>query len=124
MATTAIVTNAGLAYIVDAIDATLAADVESIGIGTGSTAVAAGDTTLDTEVETRANATLSQPSAAVLQAASAAISITGTRALREAGLFNAATSGTLITRSVFDVINLESGDTYTPTFQITFADNS
>ena len=44
---------------------------------------------------------------------------TGTGALVEAGLFNAAAAGTLLCRTIYSVINKAAGDSLTVTWTIT-----
>lgn len=92
-----------------------------IGIGTGATAEAKGDTALVTEVETRATTTVSvtgSGSTAKYQAVGAAITATGARAIQEAGLFSASTTGSMFIRATFTTINLATNDTLAVTFTI------
>ena len=81
-----------------------------IGWGTGSTGAVKGDTALETAAaEARVSSTMSQPSADKNQWLSL-ITATGTRAITECGIFDAATTGIMIERSNFTVINVVSGD--------------
>ena len=101
----------------------LGATPNKIGIGTGSTASGKSDTALGTEVETRGTATLSAVGGGAgdtLQAVGQ-VSITAARALREFGLFDAASSGNLYIRGVHDVINLDNGDAIEWTIQLAFS---
>ena len=119
MATVKVLTTVGAGEIVDLLDT----KTFHGGIGTGGTTAVVGDTALTTEVETRQQSTDTQPSSVQFQAVSAQ-SITGTRALDEAGLFDAATTGNMYLSATFDIVNLESGDTFEATWQITVQDSS
>jgi hypothetical protein len=44
---------------------------------------------------------------------------TGTGAVTEAGIFNASSSGTMLCRTVFPVVNKQSGDSMTITWTVT-----
>lgn len=124
-----VVTNNGVALIVDALDNTLTdATIKYHGIGTGSTAEAAGDTALVTELttqynpdNTRATGTFSQPSANVSQSVGTN-TVDATAAIQEHGVFSQAATGggTLLDRSVFSTVSLASGDSLQTTYQLTF----
>ena len=92
-----------------------------VGIGTGATGETKGDTALVTEVETRATTTVSvtgSGATAKYQAAGAAITATTSRAIQEAGLFSASTTGNMYIRATFTTINLATNDTLAVTFTI------
>ncbi len=120
-----LITNAGLAFLAG--DPTADTDMSTmkyIGIGTGTTAAAAGNTALETEVETRATGTQSRVTTTVTNdtyQAVGTVSITGTHAVTECGLLSAASSGTLGARQVFAAMNLVSGDTLELTWKWKFA---
>lgn len=131
-----VVTNAGVAYIVDDFDAaTGSADVTNFkyhGIGTTNTAEAAGDTALAAESttalnpdSTRATGTGSQPSANIYQSVGT-LTADASIAVVEHGIFTQAATGggTLLDRSVFSTINLASGDSIQTTYAITFTAGS
>ena len=44
---------------------------------------------------------------------------TGTGAVTEAGIFNASSAGTMLCRTVFPVVNKQSGDSMTVTWTVT-----
>lgn len=73
--------------------------VTHIGLGSGTNAVAVGDTTLTTELSggayARLTVTRSNPSANQVQYVATFTGITNTPTINEAGLFNAVTAGTL-----------------------------
>lgn len=96
-----------------------------IGIGTGATGAArtavAADTALTTEVETRASGTESTQTTSQTgdtYQSLGTVSITGTRAVDESGLFDASSSGNLITSATLNVINLLSGDSLQLTWKV------
>lgn len=89
-----------------------------IAIGTGTNAAAVGDTALQTEVA-RAAATLSNPSAGTLRMVATFAAGIGTGGITESGLLDAASSGNLLARQVFAVVNKGAGDSLTVTWDIT-----
>ncbi len=113
-----VVTTAAAQFIVDAFD-NKATDpstwnYHAVGTGTGDEAV--GDTTLGTEIESRATGTKTQPTAVQLQT-EATITFTGSHAVTEHGVFSATPSGgTLLDRSKFAAWNVGSGDQVTYTY--------
>jgi hypothetical protein len=89
-----------------------------IATGTGTTAAAVGDTALQTEIIdsglARANATASRVTTDVTNDTAQLLysfSVTGTKAVTESGVLNAASAGVLLARQVFSAINVVSGDT-------------
>lgn len=95
-----------------------------LAVGTGVTAAAAGDTTLQTETATsglsRASATVSRITTSVTNDTAQldkTFSVTGTVAVTEAGALNAASSGTLLGRQVFSAVNVVNGDTLQITYK-------
>lgn len=88
--------------------------------GVGTTAENASDTAIETtDGESRATGTQTE-SAANAYRSVGTISYTSTKAITEHGLFNDASAGTLMDRTVFSVVNVVNGDsiqfTYTHTF--------
>lgn len=99
-----------------------------IAIGTGTTAAAIGDTTLETEITTgggaRAAATASRTTTTVTNDTARlekTFTFTGSFAITEAGVLNAASAGTLANRSVFSAINVVSTDNLQVTIDFSFA---
>lgn len=128
---TKLVTNAGVAYIVDDWDGgSNTIDLFNFhGCGTGTTAEAAGDTALVTESttalnpdSTRATGTKSQPSANVARSVGT-LTFDASAAVTEHGIFHQAATGggTLLDRSVFSAINVVSGDSIQFTYDLTFS---
>jgi hypothetical protein len=89
-----------------------------MAIGTGNTAAAAGDTTLQTELDRNA-LTSNTASGGVLTMVGDWAAGDGTGAIVEAGVLSASSSGTLFSRAVFSVINKASGDTLQITWTYT-----
>ena len=82
-----------------------------MAIGTGNTAAVVGDTTLATELS-RVALTVAggTPSSNTVTYSASYPAGTGTGALTEAGVFNANSSGTMLCRTVFPVINKQAAD--------------
>ena len=96
-----LVVNAGLNLIRDLLDGDAVAGITHFAVGTGSSAVAAGDTTLSTEVFRAAvTGRTSNAQQLVVTYYLASGSANG-NTLTNAGLFNAAGSGTLFARVKF-----------------------
>ena len=89
-------------------------------VGTGTTAAAVGDTTLQTAVAS-SRVTLTSTTVTTNNVAYVATfpAGTGTGALTEAGLFNASSAGTMLCRTVFSVINKGAADTLGITWTVT-----
>lgn len=97
-----------------------------IALGTGSTAVAAGDTALAAELPQGANYGRLQDATAQYSESTKklVLSVTftpgqATGTLRESGIFNAATGGNMFARQTFSEITKGSDDTLTVTWTIT-----
>jgi hypothetical protein len=88
-----------------------------IAVGTGTTAAAAGNTALETEITdsglARAAATASRVTTTVTNDTAQLVltfTVTGTKAVTESGVLNASSSGVLLARQVFSAINVVNGD--------------
>ncbi len=91
-----------------------------MAVGTGTTAVAAGDTTLQTETDRNAlSVSGGAPSTNTVTFVAVWNAGDGTGSLTEAGLFSASSSGTMLARTVFSAVNKGSGDVLTITWTIT-----
>lgn len=88
-------------------------------IGTGATAAAAGDTALQTEIARQAGDTHTQPVSTTDRLVTTFAAGTGTGAITETGRLNAASTGTLVARQVFSVVNKGAGDSFQVTHDIT-----
>ena len=91
-----------------------------MAIGTGSTAAAAGNTALGSEAGRVALTSSTVTDNAVAYVGSFGAG-TGTGAITEAGLLNASSSGTLLCRTVFSVINKGANDTLGITWTVTIS---
>lgn len=95
-------------------------EMSHMAIGTGTTAAAVGNTVLVTE-----NARVSLTTAGGTVSGNEVVygatfgAGTGTGAITEAGILNAASSGTLLCRTVFAVINKGANDTLAITWTVT-----
>ena len=95
-----------------------------IAVGIGTTAAAAGDTTLESEIVdsglVRAAATASRVTTDVTNDTAQLLytfSVTGTKAVTESGVLNAASAGTLLARQVFSAVNVVNGDSLQVTWK-------
>lgn len=91
-----------------------------IAIGTDSTAEAAGNTALGTEVS-RHTGTASYLSGQIYQITATFAAGSGTGAIAEYGLFSSSSAGTCIARDTESVINKGASDTLTVVAQMTFS---
>jgi hypothetical protein len=98
-------------------DATTTA-MTHMAIGTGSTAAAASDTALGSQ-SARTTLTSTTVSGADVTYVDTFPAGTGTGAITEAGLFNASSSGTMLCRTVFSVVNKGASDSMTITWTVT-----
>jgi hypothetical protein len=101
-------------------DTAIPVQMSHMAVGTGATAAAAGDTTVETENARVALSSTTVTDNAVAYAATFAAG-TGTAALTEAGILNASSAGTLLARTVFSVINKGASDTMAITWTITIS---
>jgi hypothetical protein len=118
-----LVVNAGLAYIASRMRDATATAMSHMAVGTNSTAAAAAQTALSTEL---ARVALASSTIVTTNVANDSIEYsatfpagTGTGAIVEAGLFNAGAAGTMLSRTVFSVINKGALDSLTITWKIT-----
>ena len=120
-----LVVDDGLAYIASRMTGTAEAAMSHMAIGTGTTAAAAADATLETELDRNA---LTSTTIVTTTATNDSVEYVGdwaasdgTGAITEAGIFNAAASGTLLCRTVFSVINKGASDTLSITWKVVVA---
>lgn len=89
-----------------------------MAIGTGSTAPAAGDTTLGTETG-RVSLSGSVVSTNTITYTATFPAGTGSGAITEAGIFNASTAGTMLCRTTFPAVTKQAGDSIAVTWAVT-----
>lgn len=116
-ASTAVV-NAGRAIITNRLSGA-GTTPQYVAVGTGSTAVTLADTTLGTEVESRATGTTSRTTTSSTNdtfQVVGTITATGSRTIAEVGIFDASSSGNMFIRGVLaSTVSLAVGDTITVT---------
>lgn len=117
-----LVVNVGLAHMIARCKDTAPDQMSHMAVGSGAVAPAAGDTTLGTEEARVAFDTFTIVTTTVandtLQFVATFPAGTGTAALTEAGILNAASSGTLLSRVTFGAYNKEASDTLTITWKV------
>jgi len=124
-----VITNASLAEISGLVGNTGSKTAFTyLAVGTGTTAAAATDTTLEAEI---VDSGLERAAATVAQATTTqtndtlrltkAFTATGSKAVTEAGALNAASSGTLLGHQVFAAINVVSSDILTIQYNFVFS---
>jgi len=116
------VVTAGKEWIASRMQGVVDGVMTHMAVGTGTVAAAAANTTLGTELARQALTTSGGVVAgAVITYASTYAAGTGTGAITEAGILNASSSGTLLARTVFGVINKGALDTMTISWAVTIS---
>jgi hypothetical protein len=113
-----LVVTSGKEYVASRMKDANASVMSHMAIGTGSTAAAAGNTALGSEADRNALTSSTLSNATVTYVASFGAG-EGTGAITEAGLFNASSSGTMLCRTVFAVVNKGASDSMTITWTVT-----
>lgn len=133
LASLRVVTTAGVGYLVDALQNLVEPEnLKFHGFGTGTTAEAAGDTALVTELTTQYATDNTRPTGSQTEAAANIYRTVGTLspdtggtiAITEHGIFSQAATGggTLLDRSVFSAVNLVAGsDSLQVTYDLTLS---
>lgn len=119
-----LVVNTGLAYIVSRMVGTTKTVMTHMAVGSGTTAAAATQTDLVTLLGSREaldSTTISGTNDEKVVFVSSFEAGDGTGAVTEAGLFNAATGGDMLCRTVFSVVNKAADDTMAITWTITLS---
>lgn len=124
-----LVVNAGLAGMASRCNGAGAeAAFTYLAVGTGTTAPAAGNTALETEITdsglARAAATCTRVTTTVTNDTAQldkTWNVTGSKAVTEAGALNAASSGTLLGRQTFSAVNVANGDTLQVIYKFQFS---
>lgn len=123
-----LVVTIGKDFVTSRMIGTAKAVMSHIGVGTSSTAAATGQTDLQTPL-VRSNTSFSANQSTsgggttndTVTYTATFPAGTGTGALTEAGIFNAASAGDMLARTVFSVINKGAGDALTITWKVTAA---
>lgn len=114
-----LIVNDGLEFICSRMAGTSANVMSHMALGSGSTAAAAGQTDLVSILGSREALDSSTPSSNTIAYVASFEAGEGTGAVTEAGIFNAATGGDMLCRTVFSVVNKEADDTMSVTWTIT-----
>lgn len=113
-----LIVTSGLGFIASRMKNTT--DIMShMALGSGTTAAAAAQTALVTQLGSREALDSTTVSGATVTYIASFEAGDGTGAVTEAGIFNAASSGTMLCRTVFGVVNKEADDTMSVTWTIT-----
>lgn len=113
-----LVVTDGKEYVASRMKDTTKAAMSHMAIGTGSTAAAAGNAALGSEANRQALTSTTVSGAVVTYVATFGPG-NGTGAITEAGLFNASSSGDMLCRTVFAVVNKGGSDSMTITWSVT-----
>lgn len=119
-----LVVTTGRYHIADQMADQGAAAMSHMAIGTGTTAADHADTTLETELDRNVLTSKTQGSSTDANKVTYVCDWAagdGTGAITEAGIFNSASAGDMLCRSVFSVKNKASGDSLTMTWVLTFS---
>lgn len=115
-----LVVSDGKDFVASRMKDTTDAAMSHMAIGTGSTAAAAGDSALGSESARVALTSTTVSSNTVTYVATfAAGTPSSAAAVTEAGLLNASSAGTMLCRTVFDVVNKGTADSMTITWTVT-----
>ena len=113
-----LVVTDGKEYVASRMKDTTKAAMSHMAIGTGSTAAAASNAALGSEADRQALTSTTVSGAVVTYVATFGPG-NGTGAITEAGLFNASSSGDMLCRTVFAVVNKGGSDSMTITWSVT-----
>jgi hypothetical protein len=119
-----LVVNSGLAYIISRMVGTAKTVMTHMAVGSSSTAAAAGDTALGSQLGSRKaldSTTISGSNNEKVIYVTTFDPGEGTGGITEAGVFNASTSGDMLCRTVFSVVNKAADDTMVITWTITLS---
>ena len=115
-----LVVTDGKEFVASRMEGTTDAVMSHMAIGTGSTAAAAGDSALGSEsARVALTSTTVSANTVTYVATFAAGTPSSAAAITEAALFNASSTGTMLCRTVFDVVNKGTADSMTITWTVT-----
>lgn len=114
-----LVVDTGLNYIVSRMKDTSAGAMSHMALGSGTASPVAGDTALGSQLGSRAALSTTTVSGNTITYTATFAAGVGTGAVTEAGIFNAASAGTMLCRTVFAVVNKAANDTITVTWTVT-----
>ena len=113
-----LVVTAGKGFVASRMKDASTSAMSHMAISTGSTAAAAGNTALGSEADRNTLTSTTVSGATITYVATFGAS-EGTGAITEAALLNASSSGTMLCRTVFAVVNKGSQDSMTITWTVT-----
>jgi hypothetical protein len=118
-----LITSAGLGWVASYINGAVPpSNMSHLGVGTGTTAAAIGNTALETEVLSRVAATKSVVTTTVtndtMRFVATIQNVSTAKDITEAALFNASTSGTMFNRAVFSAVSLAATDSMQLTLDV------
>jgi hypothetical protein len=113
-----LVVTAGKNFVASRMKDTTKAAMTHMAVGTGTTAAAAGNTTLVSESDRNALTSTTVTNNEIAYVCTWAAG-DATAALTEAGIFNASSGGDMLCRTVFSVVNKGASDSMTITWTIT-----
>lgn len=113
-----LVVDTGLNFIVSRMKDTTDAVMSHMALGAGTTAAAAANAALGSELG-RVSLTSTTVATNTITYVATFPAGTGTGAVTEAGVLNAGSGGTMLCRTVFPVVNKQSGDSMTVTWTVT-----
>ena len=113
-----LVVTTGKGYVASRMKDATATAMSHMAIGTGSTAAAVGDTALGGESARVALNSTTVSGADITYVATFGAG-TGTAAITEAAVLNASSSGTMLCRTVFAVVNKGASDSMSVTWTVT-----
>lgn len=114
--------DTGLAHIADALSASPGENAMShMAVGTDDTAADPSDTALGSQVDRNALTSRTDSGAVVTYVGDWAAGDATNSALAEAGIFNAASDGTMLARATFTPIDKQAEDTLSVTWTVTFS---
>lgn len=114
-----LVVSTGLEYICSRMAGTSASVMSHMAVGSGTTAASASQTDLVSILGSREALDSTSASSNTITYVSSFEAGEGTGAVTEAGIFNASSSGTMLCRTVFAVVNKDADDTMSITWSIT-----
>jgi hypothetical protein len=116
-----LVVTSGRAWVASRISSAGATAAGFLGVGTGATAAALGNTALETPLGARIASNGGIAAGAVVTFTTTIAAGIATGALTEAGLFDAISAGTMIARVTFGTLTKAVGDTVVISWAITAA---
>jgi hypothetical protein len=115
-----LVVTVGKTYLASRAVGTSSTIMSHMAIGTGTATPAVGDTTLGTEAGRVTLASGTNSANAITYTATFPAG-TGTGAITEAAVLNASSSGTMLCRTTFPVVNKAAGDSIAVTWTVTIS---